>query len=82
MPNNNWISVEDKLPVENQWIIAYFRDGFTDVSKLMPSGNFVGALIHGRITHWQPLPVPPSKDKPYESPSVEFEEVRENAEIC
>ena len=57
----HWISVEDELPKENDWIIvstffnsvacpAYYYEG-EDVEELRSQG----------ITHWMPLPQMPKK---------------------
>jgi len=59
----NWISVEDKLPEENQNVIAYngvfneihlcdFHDGIFE--------DFYGPF-DGTITHWMQLPQAPRK---------------------
>ena len=68
---NNWISVEDKLPENDDDVLISINDDYTkkDISSL---GNFADSewLINGcnentiagiTVTHWQPLPQPPKK---------------------
>ena len=61
MTNNNWISVEERLPKTREPILAYFKDGCIDVSMLYFSNSFMGQLFHGEVTHWQPLPKAPGE---------------------
>ena len=61
----HWISVEEELPKENQYVIAYngvfneihlcdFHDGIFE--------DFYGPFTDGKITHWMPI-VPPRKEE-------------------
>ena len=49
-----WISVEERLPDENSDFITYCADGVVGVSNC----GFYG-FPHD-VTHWMPLPPPPS----------------------
>lgn len=59
-----WISVEDRLPEEGEWVLTFsrkvnikmwenniFYDG--DVNYYCPIG------VENGVTHWMPLPAPP-----------------------
>ena len=61
--NSRWIPVEERLPKENERIIAYngvfneihlcdFHDGIFE--------DFYGPF-DGTITHWMPMPTPPQR---------------------
>jgi hypothetical protein len=58
----NWISVEDRLPEEKQVVLTYGYDG-NDVLQFL-DGEFYhyedGYERHLNITHWMPLPKPPT----------------------
>ena len=71
---SEWISVKDKMPELNTWVLIYAK--FTipvfemergirktgDVYKSFYNGRF---SKHGElVTHWMPLPNPP--EKPYQ----------------
>ena len=59
----HWISVEDKLPPCNVFVLTC--DGQENENLLMLGGNgrwydkAVG--FHRNITHWMPMPQPPKK---------------------
>ncbi len=66
---DNWVSVEDDLPKDDDDVLIFIDDGYTE-KNLSSLGNFVNSewLINGRnektiagmtVTHWQPLPQPP-----------------------
>jgi hypothetical protein len=61
----SWISVKDRLPEDQQFVLAINNTGYmavlrceittTDYLFMWPSLKFQVT----RITHWQPLPEPP-----------------------
>lgn len=58
---SNWISVKDRLPDENVYVLLCFKDGPDCAMEVgiyrnnqFEAGDFI---IHP--THWQPLPDPP-----------------------
>ena len=68
---DNWISVEDGLPKDDDDVLIFIDDGYTE-KNLSSLGNFINSewLINGRnektiagmaVTHWQPLPQPPKQ---------------------
>ena len=59
----HWISVEDELPNEYNWVVCYLTiDGEMSVARYVNGhwwtdiGKAIDPLI---ITHWMPLPAPP-----------------------
>lgn len=72
MDNNNWISVEEKMPVDNERIIFYTKGyinnemrmgSFHDIDQFGRPNMFIGdGFFHEQnVSHWQPLPAPPTK---------------------
>ena len=70
-PNEEWISVEDRLPEEYEWVLTYTDGGFPkaltfDKNTQHEIGRIsrrawrdpLDAII--KVTHWMPLPTPPS----------------------
>ena len=58
--DNGWISVEDRLPEESWIYIVYHTEYWIrDISFSKPDNEW-GYLMQSRITHWQPLPLPPT----------------------
>lgn len=61
----NWISVKDKLPSEDEWILV----GTTQYKMVTPAvcmdGKFFNPDLNyfeiQDITHWMPFPPPPSE---------------------
>ena len=60
---NQWISVEDKLPDELQSVLSFSSyDGV--FQSIYRAGNFKKTLVvweHLNVTHWMPLPSPPKE---------------------
>ena len=60
---NQWISVEDKLPDELQSVLSFASyDGVFQSNYR--AGNFKKTLVvweHLNVTHWMPLPSPPKE---------------------
>lgn len=63
-----WFSVEDRLPQENEKVLAINSDGEIFIAtylvhKISPSARgyttWASGLWNGTPTHWQPLPQPP-----------------------
>ena len=69
---SEWISVEDRLPEDRGWdpecsvnVLTYCAAGFVDIGFYAHDVEFwcsgVGDELEETITHWQPLPAPPTK---------------------
>ena len=62
-----WISVEDRLPETEGYVIVAWANGYVDLSrftrdKYSHGGSWHHDFIPDDITHWQPLPQPPKGD--------------------
>lgn len=58
-PDNGWISVDDRLPEPNTWVLVFARQGSymnLKVDYITRDGIWFNSM---RVTHWQPLPEPP-----------------------
>ena len=65
-----WVSVEDRLPELGQWYLIFVKDKFSTMAFLdtntetgetlwlAHNNNFQGEWEN--VTHWQPLPEPPT----------------------
>lgn len=58
---NNWISVKDRLPKNDNRVLVYMHENRLSYTKIDTD-----RLVHGEwvrwsdtVTHWQPLPEPP-----------------------
>ena len=68
---NGWISVEDGLPEEKQFVLVYGKNlypnkhdaGCMAVSWHIDYNYWFGFGRTGKITHWMPLPEPPREQK-------------------
>ena len=63
---SEWIRVEDRLPEEDEDVLAYIQDGYIKVAcpfYQIDGGKrwawFGGDYMYENVTHWQPLPDPP-----------------------
>lgn len=57
-----WISVKDRMPVEDTRFLVYHDDGVVRISRVI-NGEFCSVLNidleRAYVTHWMPLPEPP-----------------------
>lgn len=64
---SQWISVKDKLPKNDDYVLITDSHGFTVVGYFWPFGSSMyrnkGTWYYGDheqfVTHWMPLPTPP-----------------------
>ncbi len=81
---SEWISVEDQMPTEGQDVLCCFSRGFAGVGFLVAgrfegygeAGELIGwasceteESVRVKITHWTPIPPPPSKQRLHPSTS-------------
>ena len=65
--NSNWISVKDKLPLVDEWVLFYdgertlFGDNRYVIDKVDKHGHCFVCYLHN-YTHWRPLPTKPGED--------------------
>lgn len=67
----NWISVEDRLPGADEWVIYHAPNIFGPESPQMWIGQYDNGVFFGRqgffgggeVTHWMPLPELPGEVK-------------------
>ena len=67
-PPNEWVSVEERLPVEAKKVLCFL--GLSS-GMMVETGYYMGddgwyytgieAPHHGIVTHWMPLPEPPDR---------------------
>lgn len=55
-----WISVEDRLPVPCTWVLVYI-EYYMGVDFITASGEWCKHPWQN-VTHWMPLPEPPTKE--------------------
>lgn len=69
--NDNWISVEDKLPDKSQKVLAFYKalgeknrihNDLIATNWRKSNGDFIPTAGY-EVTHWMPLPEPPKEDK-------------------
>ncbi len=59
----DWISVKDRLPEEEVYILLYDDYCKEIITGELCNGNFCSYdYIMPRVTHWMPLPEPPKED--------------------
>lgn len=59
---SDWISVKDRLPEPETYVLVHSYGGRYDVLRLLEDskrGWYPGGLGLGWTTHWMPLPAPP-----------------------
>lgn len=56
-PNNQWISVEDRLPEPTYQVLVYTSDCWIVIDALDNNGEFMECGYN--VTHWMPLPEAP-----------------------
>lgn len=69
-PQNEWVSVEDRLPEKGENVLVYAIAKHIGVTKIsidkLEEGERrpVWLYTHGwfEVTHWMPLPAPPAKE--------------------
>lgn len=59
-----WISISDKLPTCDEYgevnVLVCMDDDFMAVTTFTEDEGFILWAESGEVTHWQPLPQPPS----------------------
>jgi hypothetical protein len=64
-----WIKVDDKLPKEGDPCIYYFKHvgvwggKYIGMTEWGPQFASLDGFLTGDVTHWMPLPLPPSQPK-------------------
>lgn len=61
-----WISVKDKLPERGVRVLTYVEgngvfEAFINIKKVWLRGGIEMERWYGKVTHWMPMPEPPSK---------------------
>lgn len=63
----NWISVKERLPEQQKPVLVFMSYGKMDVCYLDGEATFRQAVraehTNGDVTHWMPLPEPPTADQ-------------------
>ena len=57
VPKREWISVDERLPEEKQFVIAY--DTVTECVRFLVYNSRADIFTGNIISHWMPLPSPP-----------------------
>ena len=58
-----WISVKDRLPKTGVLALVYGSLGAMTVARYIARNDWIVPGIFSTITHWMPLPEPPTGDK-------------------
>lgn len=65
---DGWVSVEDRLPEEGEWVLGYCSSAMEDwqyFTAFLSGGMWYDDSEDDRIVDfWQPLPTPPKQQKP------------------
>lgn len=59
---NGWISVKDRLPEEEVYVLVWETQGFAYCDMLKSGAWNIGANNGAIISHWMPLPEPPKEE--------------------
>ena len=70
-PQNEWVSVEERLPEDKQIVLFHQKNGFIYCAeyfagnKLLSPAWFIDndCWEAGEVTHWMPLPKSPKEDE-------------------
>ena len=63
---DGWVNVEDKLPEEEEWVLVYnnLEENCAVTTGVFVKGRWgileLGVDAEINVTHWRPLPPPPS----------------------
>lgn len=62
LEQHKWVSVKDRLPDEDTWVLVYSKQGSYINLKVdyIHGGRWFNSLL---VTHWAQLPEPPKEDK-------------------
>lgn len=58
---SEWISVKDRLPAPNTWVLVYAKQGSYMNLRIdyICNGRWFFSMM---VTHWMPLPEPPESE--------------------
>jgi hypothetical protein len=61
--NSGWVSVEDRLPENEDYYAVRFENGVEDEKpfRIRQEKNILGFMTTEKVTHWQNLPSPPKQ---------------------
>lgn len=68
---NEWISVKDRLPENDEEVLALLKSGTMDIGWVEPENRhqcstknkeFITRSVDGIVTHWMSLPEPPKPE--------------------
>jgi len=59
---NGWISVEDRLPPYDQYVLVYYDKLQLRPKVLWFSNVDLFGVSNSNVTHWRPLPAPPEDE--------------------
>lgn len=61
-PISDWISVKDRLPEPNTWVLVYSKQGVYVNLRLdyIHKGRWVNSFL---VTHWMPIPELPKEER-------------------
>jgi len=59
---NNWISIEDRLPVVGDFCLAYMERRGSSITNVVNTQFTKYGFERACVTHWMPLPEPPTRN--------------------